>query len=174
MIVRSDLYADFLSVTVASVAIAGLGAAVQTSPVLFLLMKTGGVGYLLSLAVRQFRSPSNLFSEAIRPDTAPGASRGLYLEGFTVATTNPKAIVFCAALFPQFLAADRPLLPQFLVLLATFLTLSITSLSSWSFAGTHARDWFSRGDRARWFNRLMGVAFLLLACGVFALQRSAA
>jgi len=46
----------------------------------------------------------------------------LYWQGFITSAANPKAVIFFAALFPQFLSAEQPLLPQFLILSVTYLS----------------------------------------------------
>ena len=45
----------------------------------------------------------------------------LYWQGFVTSAANPKAVVFFAALFPQFVNPGDPLFGQFVVLSATYL-----------------------------------------------------
>jgi threonine/homoserine/homoserine lactone efflux protein len=47
-----------------------------------------------------------------------------------MAATNPEALLFFTAIFPQFIRARAPLILQFLILMGLFLTLSyMTHLS---------------------------------------------
>jgi len=47
----------------------------------------------------------------------------LYQQGFFTSASNPKAVVFFAALFPQFIAPEYPLAPQLAILTLTYLVL---------------------------------------------------
>ena len=51
-----------------------------------------------------------------------------YSQGVMVALSNPKAIIFTTALFPQFIDHGTPLAPQFALLAATFMTYSFVCL----------------------------------------------
>ena len=49
--------------------------------------------------------------------------------------TNPFAVVFFAALFPQFITVEAPILPQLVILGATYLVVDGTTLLLWGWAG---------------------------------------
>lgn len=64
----------------------------------------------------------------------PGPSQLLMLsnslsQGFGTSAANPKAVVFFAALFPQFIDPSQPLWEQFAYLSVTYLILDGTTLS---------------------------------------------
>ena len=95
----------------------GLGALLAASEAAFTLLKTSGALYLVWLGIKTFRSKSLPMAERVDdPSAAPGARQSFYLQGLMVGGSNPKAILFFAALFPQFLNAAAPLWPQLLVL----------------------------------------------------------
>jgi threonine/homoserine/homoserine lactone efflux protein len=95
-------------------------------------------------AIRHRRSLAGIL-----PGTAPPESTGRMLrDGFAVGVTNPKAIVFFAAVLPQF--ADRaaghvPL--QLLLLGAIFVAIALVSDSMWAMIAGTARSSFSRSPR---------------------------
>ncbi len=69
-------------------------------------------------------------------------------DGFVVGVTNPKAVVFFAAVLPQF--ADRsaghvPL--QFMLLGAIFMGIALISDSMWAVVAGTVRAWFARSPR---------------------------
>jgi threonine/homoserine/homoserine lactone efflux protein len=90
----------------------------------------------------------------------------IFRQGFLLAVTNPKPILFFTALFPQFIASGHPLLPQFLILTATFMVLSFISLTAYASLARAAKAWLlnERGTQA--FNRVSGGAFVLLGIGL--------
>lgn len=112
---------------VSSLAMAGLGALLKTSAAAFTVIKLVGAGYLIHLGLRQWRAKASLFSRSAEP--AGDRSNGqIFFQGLLIALTNPKAVLFFTALFPQFLRSDRALAPQFVILTSTFMVFSFLSL----------------------------------------------
>lgn len=151
--------------------ISGLGVILTSSATLFLIVKTIGALYLIYLGVRQFMKGKVL----LLPETSKGeqrarSSRSLFLEGFFLAATNPKAILFFLALFPQFLDLQKPLLPQFAVLTALFMALSFLSLISYGFLGKSARGFFKNQTVMMWFHRITGGVFISMGIGLMQLK----
>jgi threonine/homoserine/homoserine lactone efflux protein len=60
--------------------------------------------------------------------------RKLYVSGLAVALSNPKAIVFTTALFPQFISHEEPILIQFSILVALFMLLSFLCIFGYAYA----------------------------------------
>ena len=129
-----DLTANFLQMIVAAL---GLVSIITTSREFFLWIKWAGVLYLVWLGLKLLLK---------RPATSVGASeqnrsrRSLYWQGFVTSAANPKAVVFFAALFPQFIDPGRDLPIQFAALSATYLLIDGAFLC---FYGQFA-DWLSR------------------------------
>ncbi len=157
-----------------SAAIFGLGAVIKTSNNLFLIVKVIGAGYLIYLGIRQWRSRSNLFADAkINCNADKGKTKSnkkFFLEGFLIAMTNPKAILFFTALFPQFINTNLSLIPQFLVMTFTFMAMSFICLMSYGLLASKAKQWFSMGERTKWFNRTLGSVFVIIGMGVLQLR----
>lgn len=69
-------------------------------------------------------------------------------EGFTVGVTNPKTIVFFAAVLPQFVDRGHGhVAVQMLILGLVFNAIAVASDSVWGLAAAGARDWFARSPR---------------------------
>ena len=152
---------------ISSIAILGLGAVLQTSTALFLILKTIGVAYLIYLGIKQWRSKAQLFSqEKNSVKTCPKSNRDAFIQGFLVATTNPKAILFFTALLPQFVNINYPVLPQFAILIATFSFLSTCALIAYGIIAHRAKKWLSTEKRVTWFNRVFGGLFIALGAGL--------
>ena len=80
---------------------AGLGALLKASPLLYDIIRYVGVAYLVWLGIKAWRAP---VASAEDGEATPQRSlRALYLTGLGTGLSNPKLIVFAAALFPQFL-----------------------------------------------------------------------
>jgi threonine/homoserine/homoserine lactone efflux protein len=92
------------SVLQAILACAGLGLVLAKSATLFMVIKYAGAGYLVYLGIAMWRSSVTAvdLGQSGQPMGA-GQFWRLFRGGFLVAASNPKAVVFFTALFPQFL-----------------------------------------------------------------------
>ena len=152
-----------------TVSILGLGALLLTSENLFLAVKIFGALYLLFLGLKQIK----LASQAKLPvvEQSPQSfksSFSYYKEGFFLASTNPKAILFFTALFPQFLEVGHSIVLQFFSMTAIFMLLSLLSLLSYAFIFKQAKGALAKGQRMTWFHRITGGLFI--GMGVLLLQ----
>ncbi len=153
-------------------AIFGLGAIIKTSTSLFLLVKLMGAGYLIYLGVKQWCSKANFFDEATSQSRyeKPKSSKRHFLEGFFIAMTNPKAILFFTALFPQFINTKESLSIQFFIMTITFMAMSFFTLMTYGLLASKAKRWFAKGERTKWFNRVLGSVFVSIGIGVLQLK----
>jgi threonine/homoserine/homoserine lactone efflux protein len=131
-----------LAVQVGAV-VAGLGAVVTRSIVVFTAIKFVGAAYLVCLgvqAVRHRRSLADAF--------AAGVERPLgriLREGFIVGVSNPKSIVLFTAILPQFVDDTRGhATAQLLLLGAVCLVIALVCDSTWALASGSARAWLVR------------------------------
>jgi threonine/homoserine/homoserine lactone efflux protein len=138
----------------------GLGALLAASETLFTALKWAGAVYLAYLGVRALLAPAS--DIRVSGGAVAGGGR-LFGQGFLVGLSNPKALLFFGALFPQFLNPAAPQLPQFLVLGATFVFFELGWLTVYALSAAHSQRWLQQPRRARQFNRLTGVVFLLAA-----------
>lgn len=148
---------------VAAAVTLGLGAVMQASAWTFAAIKLAGAVYLIHLGVRQFRRREPLAANGTTPrTTSPGR---LFTQGFLVAATNPKSIVFFAALMPQFVRNDAPSAGHdFVLMTAVFAASTLLSHACYIALGRHAGRWLATPSRGRWLNR--GLGTLLAACGI--------
>jgi len=144
----------------------GIGSLVERSLVIFTAMKLAGAAYLVFLGVRAF-----LQRGAHGPLEDGTASRGGWragLDGFLVGVTNPKTVVFLAAVLPQFADPSRGhLAVQMFILGVVFTLIALTSDAVWSLTAGTARAWFSRSpQRLRIVGGAGGLAMIGLGIGV--------
>jgi threonine/homoserine/homoserine lactone efflux protein len=133
-------------VVVVAVAV-GIGAVVERSAVAFTLLKLTGAAYLVYLGIKAVRARGSLSAELAGDGHSGGGVRTL-AEGFAVGVTNPKTIVFFAAVLPQFIdPAQGPVVVQMLLLGLIFNVIAVASDTVWGLVAAAARDWFGRSPQ---------------------------
>jgi homoserine/homoserine lactone efflux protein len=141
----------------------GLTALLESLGVWFTVLRWLGVAYLLWLGWRQWRAePVDL--TLVRAG-ARVPLRSMLPRAAAVSLTNPKVLLFLGALFPQFISAAHPALPQVAILAVTFLVVLGTVDSGWALAAGRARRLLARHSRLR--NRVSG-GMLMAAAGALA------
>jgi len=114
-----DLSANALQMLAAGL---GLAAIIAASATALGVIKWAGVAYLIWLGARMI-----LRAKSDDPEMAgkgPSVSlTALWMQGFLTSAANPKAVVFFAALFPQFISPDAAFWPQLLILSATYIAM---------------------------------------------------
>lgn len=149
----------------------GLGALLATSTLAFNLVKGLGVAYLCYLGWQQFRAEARP-PQIADADTAADAPRALFVQGFLVNASNPKATIFLLAVLPQFIDPHAPALPQYLVCMATLTVVDIVVMSGYALFASRVLRLLREPRQIRWMNRGFGALFVL-AAGFLALFRRA-
>ena len=143
------------------IAVTGLGAVLKASELLFNLVRYAGAAYLIYLGLVQFFQKSRPIDPLENKEAIPEISSfKIFIQAFGVAVSNPKAIVFLTALFPQFILIDQPLIFQFLRLVTTLMAFSFSFLMFYAFLAHKAKNWLAAPSRMKWFNRTSGSAFI--------------
>lgn len=146
---------------VASLTAMGVGAVLTASSLAFTIMKYAGAAYLIYLGIKIWRAPALQIDDAFS-DPAGGARR--FAEGFVLQVSNPNAILFFLALFPQFIDHHADRVTWAAALVAGYAALVVLIHSLYAAAALRARNWLSAAHGGRWVNRISGGAFIL--CGV--------
>lgn len=143
-----------------ALSLAGFGALLAASEQAFLIAKWVGGAYLVYLGIRLWRSPP--------PDFGAGAidagvrQRGspwrMFQQGFLVAVSNPKGLLFFAAFLPQFMTPGVSFLTHLAVLGGTFIVVEV--IYELLVAGLAQRIAPFLSRYGRWFNRVTGGAFV--------------
>lgn len=145
--------------------IAGLGTILKTSEVFFNFVKYMGAAYLIFMGIKLFfQKPAN--SVDIRDRSVPhkgsgkGSGQHLLFHAFGVAISNPKAIIFLTALFPQFMNVNKALIPQFAALIAVLMVFSFLFLMGYALLAHKATTWLTNRTRIKRFNQASGSVFI--------------
>lgn len=146
-----DLSANALQMLAAGL---GLAAIIAASATTLTVIKWIGVAYLIWLGVRMIRQAKP--DAPAEPSERKIASLGtLWLQGFLTSAANPKAVVFFAALFPQFIASEAAFWPQFLILSATYIIMDGLFLSAYGIGSRWIVKRF-KGSAAVWIEQIGG------------------
>jgi homoserine/homoserine lactone efflux protein len=149
----------------------GLGALLLASETLFTVVKWLGVAYLIYLGVVTWRTPPQAFHED-RDDSATTGTE-LFTRGFLVNITNPKGIIFFAAIFPQFVDVARPQLVQYLILGATTFVTDLAIMMAYTALAAKVFRAMSEPAHLRWVNRGLGSLFVAAGVALASWRRAA-
>ncbi|MGD8703018.1 MAG: LysE family translocator [Desulfosarcina sp.] len=143
------------------IAVTGLGTILNTSKMIFDCIKYAGAAYLIYLGLRLILQ-KNIETSVIKEKVIANdiSSLKIFLQALGVAISNPKAIVFLTALFPQFINIDEALVPQFSTLIATLMVFSFSFLMFYSLLAHKAKIWLNRPNRMVAVNRMSGSIFI--------------
>ena len=143
----------------------GLGALFSKSLLAFEILKYAGALYLVWLGIQQWRSAGAIDLSAVAKAMP---RRKLYKRAVLVNLTNPKSIVFLAALFPQFIQPHQPQAIQYLILGTTTVAVDIVVMIGYATLATRIAAWIKGPKQMKLLNRIFGGMFMgvgaLLAC----------
>ena len=125
----------------------GVGALVERSVAVFTGIKLAGAAYLVYLGVQAIRHRRSLRA-ALDVAAEPRSIGRILRDGIVVGVSNPKVIVFFAAVLPQFVNPSAGHVPEQMLLLGSvFLAIAVICDSTWALAAGTARAWLARSPR---------------------------
>lgn len=138
----------------------GLGLVIASSELTFNIIKYTGAAYLIYLGIKAILSKEQEYQLGEEQETPEQAPVKHYISGFIVGSSNPKAILFFTALFPQFIDPNAPLLAQYIIFTATFMIMEFSWLAIYALLGAKSSNWLFAKGRAKLFNRVTGGVFI--------------
>jgi homoserine/homoserine lactone efflux protein len=148
----------------------GLGTILLASETLFTAVKWLGVIYLVYLGIVTWRAAPRTFEED-RDDNAHTA-REVFMRGFWVNATNPKGIIFFAAILPQFIDVARPQAAQYAILAATTFAVDIVIMGGYTALAAKVLRVMRDPRHLRWVNRGIGGAFVAAGVALASFRRA--
>ncbi len=158
---------DTTSVTLSLI---GLGTILAASATLFTVLKWAGAMYLIWLGVKMWRSPPAPVEVLA---AGAGDGRAMLARTWLVTSLNPKSIAFYVAFLPHFVAPEASLLPQFVLLGATFVGLGVINALLYALFASRLRRSLRSTSAMKTVNRIGG-SFLIGAGLLTATIRRAA
>ena len=136
---------------------------------IFQIVRWAGAIYLIWLGIRAWRTHGG---QGMAVASAGRRSlRALFVQGFLVAITNPKAIVFYIAFLPQFVDSHLPASRQLIVMIGTMIVMALLSDSAYALLAGRARGWFTAPERRRLQSRISGTLLIGVGCGLLLARR---
>lgn len=137
----------------------GLGTLFSRSVLAFEIVKWAGAAYLIWLGIQQWRAAGAIDLNTL----ANTQSRGrLFKRAVFVNLTNPKSIVFLAALFPQFIVPEQPQVMQYIVLGLTTIVVDIIVMIGYATLATRIAAWIKGPRQMKALNKIFGSLFMLV------------
>ncbi len=155
---------------IALLAAVGVGAVLATAPIAFFTMKIVGGVYLVWMGFNMIRGsfakPAEMqINTKSTPSTEIAPAR-IVGQAFMVTASNPKAILFLSAVFPQFLNASEPIAPQFAIMFATIIGLVCVVHGLYAIFAARLRNRQISANTRQWMSRITGTTFIGLGLGV--------
>ena len=150
----------FAIIGIMTLSFTGLGLLISSSDLVFTIVKYSGALYLFYLGYKTFTSKTESYHFEKNENISKKDKLSSFVSGFTVGASNPKAIIFFTALFPQFIDANSPLFLQYIIFVSTFSVLEVSWLLFYSYLGYRSSSWFLQKGRAKFFNKITGGVFM--------------
>jgi threonine/homoserine/homoserine lactone efflux protein len=148
----------------------GIGAILLASYDLFFAIKWLGAAYLVWLGISAFLGKSKTLS--VREGAAASApGRRLFLNGFILQMSNPKALLFFTALLPQFIDPRSAVVPQVAILAITSVVIEFVVQLFYAVLAGRAAVLASQPRYARIADRVSGSLLIGAGIGMAALRR---
>ncbi|MGD8206237.1 homoserine/homoserine lactone efflux protein [Pantoea sp. FN0305] len=148
----------------------GLGALFSRSLLAFEVLKWAGAAYLVWLGIQQWRAAGAIDLDAVA-EAMP--RRRLFQRAVLVNLTNPKSIVFLAALFPPFIIPHQPQAAQYLVLGVTTIVVDVVVMIGYATLARRIGVWIKGPHQMKLLNRVFGGLFVAVGALLASARRMA-
>ena len=142
-----------------------IGSFLSDNPQVLYYLKWAGIFYIVYLAYDTFTSKIKNFNSR---DQNLKSSLSFYKDGLLVAGLSPKAIIFFGTIFPTFINFTSNIIPQFLILLITYVVLDFLTLMIYGLAADRISMWLK--NKPKVLNTISACVLLILAIYIAATQ----
>lgn len=141
----------------------GLGPILQKFPFAYSAVQWGGGLYLIYLGIDAIRKRAVHASDMTNQGPVGPTALQSIRDGFWVGVLNPKAIVFFAAVLPQFVDIDGDQVTLQLIFLGlTFCVLAFLSDGMWGLLAGTARQWLAKSSHRLERLRALGGSIMII------------
>ena len=149
----------------------GLAALLAAASATFMVLRLAGAVYLCYLGIRivvsTFRHSEG--AEQIVQPVPP--RRRLWLQGFAIQVTNPKALLFMSALLPQFIQPQHPLASQLALLLIVTIAVDALVLGGYAHFALRGAQRLRAAGITAWLERIFGAVLVLFGVRLLASRK---
>jgi len=136
----------------------GLGALVLAAATLFTGLKWIGAVYPVWLAIKLICTAPGAGSTA--PEAESKDAKGVFGHAAIVTAPNAKSIAFFIAFVSQCIRPDQPLVPQFAILIATFVTLAAFNALAYALLTDRLQRTLGQPSAIAWLARAGGATLI--------------
>ena len=120
----------------------GVAALLRSAPWLYEVVRYGGAAYLAWIAVQIFRSPVFALPDSGAPEVVQRPLRAVFVKGLLTNLLNPKALLFCSVLLPQFVRPETgPVALQMVVLGGVLLAIGVCFDAIYAIGAARIAGW---------------------------------
>lgn len=141
----------------------GVVALLLASYEAFTIVKYAGAAYLAFLGIRALLVREVPPIDLASPAAARGGTGVAFSSGFVTQVANPKAIVFFAAILPQFVDPHRNVVIQLVILAIASQAIELLVLSGYVAVAERVRRSTAAGRAALWIERAGGAILIAIA-----------
>lgn len=116
----------------------GIVTLIVASSLLFSIIKWAGVAYLLYLGFSAFFSKVGGFNLTTGKKQKSSFYK-VFMRGFILEISNPKALLYFSALLPQFIDVSQAIVPQLVIFCSITFVLDMFCYSCYAYLGSHSR-----------------------------------
>ena len=148
----------------------GIITLIIASQTLFNLIKWIGVAYLLYLGFTAVFSQSGPLSIQTSKNK-PSKTYKIFMRGFVLEISNPKALLYFSALLPQFVDINAPVVPQLIILCLITMILDLVCYSLYGYLGFKSRGKFIKPIIIKLINRSAGAMLIFAGLKMATVER---
>lgn len=143
----------------------GLHTLLKQYPIIFPTLALVGILYLLFLGISRYVSARTMSYEKNKTRCKKNSSSFfLFREGFLVAISNPKILLFFSVFFTPFISFDRSPTLQIIILAGTFFLCEALWQVIYTRCGEQLNHFFRHPKYYTVFNKITGLFFIGSAC----------
>ncbi len=148
----------------------GISALILASSTLFSAIKWLGVAYLIWLGLQVIFSSASGFAIGSGDRERKSATQ-VFMRGFIVEMANPKALLYFAALLPQFIDPTQPVLQQFLLYGALTFLIDFIVYTGYSLLASVSTRSGLKPIVTKWINRVAGGILIFAGVNMAKVER---
>lgn len=153
-----------------AVSVAGVGAILATSALLFSVIKWAGAAYLVWTGIQTWRHAREVARQG--PPDPVQVSRDGFVQGLVKQLANPKSVLFFGALLPQFITPGETRLEHYAPLLIVMHVIELPILAGYAWLGARGGAFVRGPVGILWRERLAGTAQIAVGGALATIRRA--
>lgn len=131
------------------------------------LINLFGIIYLFIIGIKHLKYKTKKLEN---DNVSKHKTRGnFFINGFFIAISNPKTLLFIISFFPQFINSNSPLLPQYSILIFTFVFCEFSWMLIYIWSGEKIKVLIKKPKFFYLFNKIIGTFFILFSISLISL-----